>query len=211
MTNMIKSIGPHDQHSQTTANISLVIDMLQRDFFFVPQEIIDFFRSMEALRPKLLSYAVSRGFQEQCSTQANRMYFALEFLEQQFLQTFTTNLCTQFRITSLIYVHDGFYCAPAPSQEQLRQVALLTTQQLQLPYFPIKMVDLAPEWQQHYGHLRNPQNTSSRITAQAVSHHYKHVTTTVGEKRKSHVLSDQQHQPSIANYFQKKFKLSVPA
>ena len=51
-----------------------VISMLQRDFFFIPQEIIAFFRSMEALRPKLLDYAISKGFQEQCSTQANRMY-----------------------------------------------------------------------------------------------------------------------------------------
>ena len=186
-----------------------VIDMLQRDFFFVPQEILGFFRSMEALRPNLLSYAASRGFQEQNSTPANRMYFALEFLEQQFLQTFTANLCTQIQITSLIYVHDGLYCAPAPSQEQLRHIALLTTQQLQLPYFPVKMIDLAPEWQQLYGYLRTLQNTSSKNAAQAISHHHKHVTTVIRDKRKSHVLSDQQYQPSIANYFQKKFKLSI--
>ena len=138
------------------------------------------------------------------------MYFALEYLEQLFLQTFTTNLCTQLQITSLIYVHDGFYCAPAPSQEQLRRVALLTTQQLQLPYLPIKMIDLVPEWQQHYGHLRNTLNTSNKTIAQPISHHCKHVTTTVGGKRKSHVLSDQQHQSSIANYFQKNSNSQSP-
>ncbi len=188
---------------------SKVIAQLQHDFFFVPQEIPAFFRHLESRRPLVLQFAIDRGFTTQHTTPANQMYYALEYMEQQFLQSFTANLCEQVTITSLIYVHDGFYCAPTPTVEQLQNVMHLTTQQQQLPYFPLKMIDLAPKWHQLYGPLLPANTFAPNTSARTVHPHHAHAHITQGSKRALHVLSDQQDQRSLDKYFNKKFKLQL--
>ena len=137
------------------------------------------------------------------------MYFALEYIEQQFLQAFTANLCEQVNITSLVYVHDGFYCAPAPTLSQLQHVTFLTTTQQKLPYFPLKYIDLAPLWHKLYGPLLSDHTFTPQTTATALLPHRAHAHTGQGLKRKACHLTDQQTQPSLDQYFKKKFRLTL--
>ena len=137
------------------------------------------------------------------------MYFALEYIEQQFLQTFAANLCEQVNVTSLVYVHDGFYCAPAPTLSQLQHVTFLTTTQQNLPYFPLKYIDLAPLWHNLYGPLLSEHTFAPQITAASLLPHCAHAHTGHGLKRKAHHLTSQQTQPSIDHYFKKKFRLDL--
>ena len=118
-------------------------------------QITNLFRKLESLRGKVTQFATEMGCCLEHTNTANRTYFALEYIEQKFMQTFTHYLCKFVHIDSLVYVHDGIYCSPQPNKEQLSKVMHVVTGELKLPYFAIRVIDLLPLWNHSYGHFAN--------------------------------------------------------
>jgi hypothetical protein len=112
---------------------------LQRTFIFVPQLLSELLSTIQAGKHVAVDCAVRQGFQAPLTTtEANVLYFALEFLEQKYFQTFTSELCKMQDFTSVVYLHDGIWLEPAPLAPQVVAAAMAAATNLGVPYLPLK-------------------------------------------------------------------------
>jgi hypothetical protein len=86
---------------------------LQAHFLFVPIHLRTFLGQLQGHKTRAIEFAISKGFDPSRTTDRNRTYFALEYLEQLFMRALTTSICMNQVIESLVYIHDGVYQARA--------------------------------------------------------------------------------------------------
>jgi hypothetical protein len=116
---------------------------LQRTFICVPHLLKELLSTIQAGKQVAVDCAIRHGFQAPpTTTDANVLYFALEFLEQKYFQTFTTELCKMQDFTSVVYLHDGIWLEPAPLAPHVVAAAMSAADALGVPYLPLKAQSL---------------------------------------------------------------------
>ena len=126
-----------------------VLHIIQKTNLFVHEPLRNFFRALDSLRGTLLAAAEPYGFHRLNShTEANVHYFALEHVEQLFIQQFLHQLCQHLPITSGILLHDGFlFASQHVTAGDIHIIIQRTCCLSQLPLFPLDFHALAHEWE----------------------------------------------------------------
>ena len=73
------------------------------------------------------------------STARNRCYFLLEHLESLWMKHFVSSLLTLYVPTSLIWLHDGIWVAPAPSRSLIDTANRLATSAIRISSLPLQL------------------------------------------------------------------------
>ena len=140
------------------SGLQQTLTLLQSLFFFAPPYAVQFFRMLNEARDRVLQFAISKGYVPVHTSDKNKMYFCLEYLEQKYVRKLLEHLTTECAFTSVIFLHDGFWCAPCPDKLVLQRAVQLASQALSIPPWPVQVTNLEVQWQQHFAchGLSNP-------------------------------------------------------
>ena len=158
----LKQVGSRCSHEDVKQivnsflNTSAVeaIKSIRRLTLFPPPEVVNLFKELDALRPKVLLFAGDKGFCESDFEPHNRMYFAMEFIEQLFVRQLVECLGVRTAVDSMVYLFDGLLLSPPPTDLEISAIASEAAKIVGLPSFPLEYTNPLPRWEAAYSRLQ---------------------------------------------------------
>ena len=123
------------------SSLGETLDYLASLGYYPSFEVLNMLRTVQQVKPRLLprlehSYT-SRNIPS--SSNRNRCYFLLEHLESSWMKQFVSHLLRDFTHASLIWIHDGLWISPPPSQTLIGTANRLATSFLGLSSSPLHL------------------------------------------------------------------------
>jgi hypothetical protein len=181
------------------------VNHLHKHFMFVPDYMLVFLADLQQHKVKAVSFAMRLGFDTAACEDKNRVYFALEYLEQTFMRTFLRYICTHSHISSIVFIHDGIYVQPCPDEVVLHAATNFACSELNISKLSLRIVNLFPHWLDTYRNLFSSSHIDQPCTHVAKRRKYAH-TLDYGppNKRKAAVLSTVEQTGNLFAYFKQK-------